>query len=55
MIVLVLALLLVATLLVGVPIAFAMGIVAVAGLSLSGLGSAYVVAQQRKSIPRPEE
>ena len=38
--------LLVATLVVGVPIAFAIGIVAVAGLGLSGLGSAYVVTQR---------
>jgi C4-dicarboxylate transporter DctM subunit len=46
MIVLALVVLLVATLVVGVPIAFAMGIVAVAGLGMSGLGSAYVVAQR---------
>jgi tripartite ATP-independent transporter DctM subunit len=46
MIILTLVVLLVATLVVGVPIAFAMGIVAVAGLGLSGLGSAYVVAQR---------
>ena len=46
MIMLALVVLLVATLVVGVPIAFAMGIVAVAGLGLSGLGSGYVVAQR---------
>jgi hypothetical protein len=40
MMVLALVVLLVATLVVGVPIAFAMGIVAVAGLGMSGLGSA---------------
>lgn len=46
MMILILTALLAVTLVAGVPIAFAMGIVAITGLALSGLGSPYVVAQR---------